>query len=211
MGLETLFDEEPLDLTNIICHSGAAPGADTAWENIGERFGVKTRAYSYKTDYHKSPNKVEISEEEYNEGVDEANKANRHLGRWGIHKFMNLIARDWIQVKYSDQIFAVGYIVEPGKKSRKGYYSKSKYQTVDGGTGYAVMMGINHDKDVFVFDQRELKWFRWSYATMSFLMFPDTPKIATQNFAGIGTRELTDDGVKAIVKVYEKTFSEKDI
>jgi hypothetical protein len=174
---------------------------------LGEKFGVKTRAYSYKTNFHNSPNKVEISDDDFKEGVVEVNKANKHMDRFGINKYMNFLARNWAQVKYSNQIFAIGNIVDPGKKSNRGYYSKSKIQTVDGGTGYCCMMGINNQKDVYVFDQTKLKWFRWSYSTMSFLELKDTPKIETQNFAGVGTREITSDGIKAIEDVYLKTFN----
>lgn len=198
--------EDTIDLKNITCHSGGATGSDSYWESIGARFGVKTRAYSYQTKYHTSPNKVEISDEDYKEGVDEINKANKHMDRFGINKYMNLLARNWAQVKYSTQVFAIGTIVEPGTKSPKGYYSKAKIQTVDGGTGYAVMMAINNLREVFVFDQIKLKWFRWSYSTMSFIELKETPKIKTQNFAGVGTREITPDGIKAIEEVYQKTF-----
>lgn len=198
--------EDIIDLKNITCHSGGALGSDTHWENIGYTFGVKTFAYSYKTKYHQSSNKVEISEEDYKEGVHEINKANKHMDRFGISKYMNLLARNWSQVKYSTQIFAIGTIVYPGEKSPKGYYSKSKIQTVDGGTGYAVMMGINNKKDIYVYDQIKLKWFRWSYSSMSFIELKETPKIKTQNFAGIGTREITPEGIKAIQDVYSKTF-----
>jgi len=197
-----------IDLQNIICHSGGAVGSDTVWEKLGEKFGVKTRAYSYKTNFHNSPNKVEISNDDFKEGVAEVNKANKHMDRFGIHKYINLLARNWAQVKYSNQIFAIGNIVDPGKKSNSGYYSKSKIQTVDGGTGYAIMMGINNQKDIYVFDQIKLKWFRWSYSSMSFLELKETPKIESQNFAGIGTREITSDGIKAIEDVYIKTFGE---
>jgi hypothetical protein len=198
--------EDTIDLKSITCHSGGATGSDSYWESIGANFGVKTRAYSYQTKYHTSPNKIEISEEDYKEGVDEINKANKHMDRFGINKYMNLLARNWAQVKYSTQVFAIGTIVEPGAKSPKGYYSKAKIQTVDGGTGYAVMMAINNLREVFVFDQRQLKWLRWSYSTMSFIELKETPKIKTQNFAGIGTREITSDGIKAIEEVYQKTF-----
>ena len=47
-----IFDNKPLDLNNIVCHSGGAVGSDSEWENIGKEFGVKTKAYSYKTSYH---------------------------------------------------------------------------------------------------------------------------------------------------------------
>lgn len=199
--------EDTIDVKNITCHSGGAIGSDQEFENVGKEFCVKTRAYSYRTKYHTSPNKIEISDEDFREGVNEINKANKHIGRFGIQKYMNLLARNWAQVKYSTQIFAVGVIVESGGKTPEGYYSKSKIQTVSGGTGYSVMMGILHTKDVFVFDQIKDKWFRWSYHANSFIEQRETPKIKTQNFAGIGTRKLNDCGRKAIRELYEKTFS----
>jgi hypothetical protein len=198
--------EDSIDLTNITCHSGGATGSDQEFETLGKEWGVKTKAYSYKTKQHTSTNKIEISDVDYNEGVLEINKANKHLGRFGIGKYMNLLARNWAQVKYSTQVFAIGLIVEPGGKSPEGYYSKSKIQTVSGGTGYAVMMAINHLRDVYVFDQSKSKWFRWSYSSNSFIELKETPKIKTQNFAGIGTRELNELGKRAIRELYERTF-----
>lgn len=199
--------ENKIDLTNITCHSGGALGADTEWEIGGSTFGVKTRAYSYKTPKHQSPNKVEISEDDYNQGVIEVNKANKFLNRYGINKYMNLLARNWAQVKYSKQIFAIGTIIKPGEKNQKGYYNRGKFEIVDGGTGYAVMMGINNDRQVFVFDQLKDAWFRWSYNSMSFIQLSDVPKITEQDFAGIGTREILPNGISAIKSVYIKTFS----
>jgi len=199
--------ENKIDLTNITCHSGGALGADTEWEISGVTFGVKTRAYSYKTPKHQSPNKVEISEDDYNQGVIQVNKANKFLNRYGINKYMNLLARNWAQVKYSKQIFAIGTIVDPGKKGGKGYYNRGKYQVVDGGTGYCCQMAINNDRQVFVFDQLKDAWFRWSYNSMSFIQLSDVPKITEQDFAGIGTREILPNGISAIKSVYIKTFS----
>lgn len=204
-----IFDKKPINLTNIVCHSGGAEGSDTAWERIGEKFGVVTKAWSYKTKNHTSPNKVELSDEDYKEGIIQINRANKWLNRYGIHKYMNLLARNWAQVKYSNQIFAIGTIIRSGDKNSKGYYNKGKYDTVDGGTGYAVMMGINNEKEVFVFDQVRDKWFRWSYSSISFVEMNEVPKIESQNFAGIGTRELQPNGLKAIRDVYEKTFQKK--
>jgi hypothetical protein len=200
-----IFDTKKLDLTNITCHSGGAMGSDSEWENIGKEFGVITKAYSYKTTYHVSENKVEISETDYKEGIVEINKANKWLNRYGIHKYMNLLARNWAQVKYSDQIIAIGIIVKKGQKSPKGYYNKGKYDMVDGGTGYACQMGINNRREVFVFDQNRDKWFRWSYSTLTYVEC-QCPKILYQNFAGIGTREIKSNGINAIRSVYNITF-----
>lgn len=201
------FFESTIDIHNITCHSGGAEGSDSFFESIGSKFGVKTKAYSYKTNYHTSPNKVEISEDDYIEGVIEINKANKHMNRFGIQKYMNLLARNWAQVKYSTQVFAIGIIVDPGSKTSKGYYSKSKLQTIDGGTGYCCQMAINNLRDVFVYDQIKLNWFRWSYSTMSFIELNQTPKIKTQNFAGVGTREINQFGIKAIEDLYTNTFN----
>jgi hypothetical protein len=202
-----IFDDKKIDLTNIICHSGGAFGSDTVWENEGETYSVITRAYSHKTPKHISPNKVEISDDDYNEGIIEVNKANRFLSRSGINKYMNLLARNWAQVKYSKQIIAIGYIIKPGDKNPRGYYNKGKYDIVDGGTGYAVQMGVNNEREVFVFDQIRLKWFRWSYSTLQFVEIKETPIITNQDFAGIGTREINPNGIQAIKDVYEKTFN----
>lgn len=202
-----IFGNTPIRLDRLVCHSGGAAGADTYWETIGDNYGVKTNAYSYKTKYHTTENKVEISDTDYEEGVKEITKANRVLSRYGIHKFMNLLARNWSQVKYSDEVFAIGTIVEPGKKGSKGFYNKSEFQVVDGGTGYAVQMAINNGKFVYVFDQDKDKWFRWSYTSLKFIEVTKPLKISYENFAGIGTREIKPNGIKAIEEIYKLTFN----
>lgn len=202
-----IFGNTPIRLNRLVCHSGGAAGADTYWETIGDNYGVKTKAYSYKTKYHTTENKVEISDSDYEEGVKEITKANRVLSRYGIHKFMNLLARNWSQVKYSDEVFAIGTIVEPGKKGSKGFYNKSEFQVVDGGTGYAVQMAINNGKFVYVFDQDKDKWFRWSYTSLKFIEVTKPLKISYENFAGIGTREIKPNGIKAIEEIYKLTFN----
>lgn len=202
-----IFGNTPIRLDRLVCHSGGASGADTYWETIGDNYGVKTKAYSYKTKYHTTENKVEISDTDYEEGVKEITKANRVLSRYGIHKFMNLLARNWSQVKYSDEVFAIGTIVESGKKGSKGFYNKSEFQVVDGGTGYAVQMAINNGKFVYVFDQDKDKWFRWSYTSLKFIEVTKPLKISYENFAGIGTREIKPNGIKAIEEIYKLTFN----
>ena len=201
-----LFDNKILDLTNITCHSGGAIGADSLFDEIGQEFGVKTKAYSYKTKSHTSPNKVEISEEDYKEGIVEINRANKVLNRYGIQKYMNLLARNWAQVKYSKETFAIGTIVKVGEKDSKGYYNKSGIDIVSGGTGYAVQMSINHNHPLYVFDQNRNKWFRWSYTSLSFIPMGEIHSISEQDFTGIGTIELNSNGEKAIRDLYEKTF-----
>jgi hypothetical protein len=199
-----------IKLSDTTCMSGGAAGSDTYWCNIGKEYNVKTKAFSYKTGYHNSNDKVEISDEDYNEGIKAVHKANKSLKRYGFEKYINLLARNWAQVKYSDQIFAIGTIVESGKKSTDGYYNKSKYQIVSGGTGWAVQMAVDNTKQVYVFDQKILKWFEWSFNTFKFKELLECPIISKLNFAGIGTREITEDGINAIKNVYIKTSEKYD-
>ena len=105
------------------------------------------------TKSHQSDNKVEISDTDYNEGILEIRKANRILNRYGIEKYMNLLARNWAQVKYSEEVFAVGSIIKSGEKDSKGYKNMSSYDIVSGGTGYATTMTILHSKPLYVFEQ----------------------------------------------------------
>ena len=98
----------------------------------------------------------------------------------------------WYQVMNSEAVFAIG-----------------KFKTkliVDGGTGWAVQMGIDNNKPVFFFNQPTNCWNTYAYDTKEFRVMYELPKL-TENFAGIGTRALDNNGKKAIIKVYEHTFN----
>ena len=91
---------------NYIQHSGGAIGADYEWARQGAPFGVVSRHYWHRcrTPY----GNVEISKADYDEGVQHVLLANRRLHRHP-ERHMNLLARNWCQVKYSDAVFAVGH------------------------------------------------------------------------------------------------------
>jgi hypothetical protein len=194
----------------ITCHSGGALGSDTLWELFCELYSIKVMAYSYKTKNHKGPNKIEISDEDYNEGILKIKKANKLLGRKNIDKHMSLLARNWAQVKYSQEIFAIGTILKEGDISKSGYIVTSKSPSVDGGTGYAVQMAILNEKTVYVFDQNVNSWFKWSYIIDRFLKIKGTPKIQCENFAGVGTRDINAAGKKAIEQVFIESFENNE-
>lgn len=190
--------EEPtIDSTDVssqsmyVNHSGGAVGSDTIWGEIGEQFGVTSKHYyaeGYNTPKGNTPlTKQQLSESDYH--LLEANKKLNRRFPTNNEYVNNLLRRNWFQVRNSDAVYAIGEI-EP------------KNGTVKGGTGWAVQMAIDNNKDVYVFDQSRLKWYRnrnnkWSETT--------TPKL-TPNFAGIGTREITQEGIQAIKNVYSLTF-----
>lgn len=200
-----MVDESKI-LEGFVNHSGGAIGADTWWGDVGTKYGVKSNHYYYS---EKTPNgNFEISQEDYEEGRCEAAKAAAYnFGyKYNTMKDFRLI-RNWAQVKYSDAIFAIGHLVRPGEKlfpSQKSDTRVALNAAVQGGTGYAVAMAILHNKPVYVFDQERKQWYKCIDGKW---LISEVP-ILTKNFAGIGSRNLTDDGKKAIEDVYARTIKE---
>ena len=179
---------------NYICHSGGCPGADMFWENEGNKYGVKTIAYSFWGHTQEGKNRCILERPELDEGFEAVKIAAVGIGRnpnpqWPYVK--NLICRNWFQVKNSEAVFAIGKFLNQ--------------KIVSGGTGWAVQMAIDNKKPTFVFDQINNRWNKFSYEYEVFEIFDEIPKL-TENFAGIGTRELDENGKEAIRKIYEKNF-----
>jgi len=169
--------------------SGGAVGSDHYFEIIGKEFGLtEFNHYWYKKKNPFSKQEDEISEEDYQEGILKIHEVNKILKRKNIEKYMHLLARNWCQVKYSDAVYAISVM-------------KSKTE-FSGGTMWAIQMGILTNKPVYVFDQEKEKWYFWNNDKFEYCV---TPKLSLY-FAGIGTREINDAGIKAIRNVYEKTL-----
>lgn len=165
-------------------HSGGAIGSDTVWGELSGQYGVVSEHYWHgkRTDNGNH----EITEEEFEEGKEHVLEANKTLHRQP-YKYMNLLARNYSQVKNAEEIFAIGQF---------------KNKVVDGGTGWAVQMAIDDGKIVNFYDQEKCVWGRYSNGKWERI---DTP-VLTKNFAGIGTRKLNDNGWMAIKDVVIKTF-----
>lgn len=185
---------------NYICNSGGARGSDTVWAETGKEFGVTTKTW-VPEDYR---NLGSVDKEIVDYHVKEA-CIDLHRPFNPDSVYYGLIARDYFQAAYSDAIFAIGDIIPPLGKGSRGFLNNSGKETVDGGTGYAVEMGIQMNKPVYVFDLGINEWFKWWEQPNTFLPEYGTPKL-TKYFAGIGTRKITPEGIQAIRNVYEKTF-----
>lgn len=188
--MKTIENSNPSEYTN---HSGGAKGSDSYWDIIGREFGV----VNHKHYWYKKPNPLskpedEITKEQYEEGIQMIHIANKTLKRHNIEKYMYLLARNWMQVKNADTIFAIGQL--------------KKNNHVEGGTGWACQMAIDNQKPLFVFNQKNNRWYKYDYNNFKFQEHLYTPRL-TKNFAGIGTREITKNGIDAIRNVYRKTFN----
>ena len=184
------------------CHSGGCPGADMAWETEGEKYGVHTIAYSFKGHNQKGKHPKVLTGEELDEGFSHVMIANRALKRYpqGQSTYVkSLLARNWFQVKNADSIFAIGKF--------------DSETVVSGGTGWAVQMAIDSDKPVYVYKQATNpmdpgRWFRWMLLQFEYI---DYVPILTENFAGIGTRDLNESGLLAVEEIYRNTFKNAPI
>ncbi len=186
---------------NYICHSGGCPGADMTWENECLKYGIKTISYSFWNHKQEGRNPKILTVEELKEGFEHVLKANETLKRdpSGQAQYVkNLLARNWFQVKNSEAVFAVGKMTSD--------------KLVSGGTGWAVQMAIDNRKPVYIFDQNVTIWYRYQYdiinegfvANMQSKDFNEPltniPTL-TENFAGIGTREINQSGIAAIQEI----------
>lgn len=178
----------------MVCNSGGAVGSDITFELEGEKYGVTTIAFSFEGHNTKSKNQKILTQEELDEGFEHIKIANKTLKRnvYGLKPYVkNLLSRNWFQVKNSEAIFAVGHLDGDNK--------------VFSGTGWAISCGIDNKKPVYVFDQDKNKWFKFSYVFNKFVEIDYIPEL-TEKFAGIGTRDINENGIKAIKELYKKNF-----
>ena len=188
------------DFTN---HSGGQLGADIAWDEIGQEFGMVNNKHYWLN--NKTPKgNAEITQQDTVEGQQKVTNAARNMGRIEpTHQVRDeRLIRNWSQVKYSDAVFAVTTMLSVGDEMNYG--KKAKIRQGKGGTGYAIQMAIEAGKPVYVYDQVRKQWFKnidgkWSSSEVPVL---------TKNFAGIGTREINQDGLQAIRDVYQATINE---
>ena len=189
-------------LAGYVNHSGGAIGSDSEWGDAGALYGVRSNHYWHG---RKTPaGNVELSEEEYREGVEHVNKANLTMRR-RPEKYMDLLARNWFQVRNADAVFAIGNL-DLSVINKKG---GKEYSPVAGGTGWAVQMAIDNGKPVYLFDQDQDRWFSFTGnkngEPVGWSALDEAP-VLTRNFAGIGTRELAENGRNAIRAAYLATL-----
>lgn len=162
-------------------YSGGAVGSDTEWGNVAQKYGFNITHYTVN-DYDKlSRDDKESVEKQYKEVVERLLRrqldANSYSGK--------LVRRDMLQANSADSILAIGRLGKNGH--------------VDGGTAYATERGIIRGIPVYLFDQNDNHW--KTYDGEKFINC-EQPNL-TRHAALIGTRQITDDGRRAIQNVFE--------
>jgi hypothetical protein len=187
-------------MNNYFNHSGGAQGADMEWDRIGREFGFENhRHYSAKDLKSLSPEvRAKLESDVLHAAIILQRPTTEFPGK-------DLVRRNWFQAYNAEGIYAVARIVNPGEKD-KGFVNNTGRQIVSGGTGWAVQMGINMRKAVNVFNMNDNKWYVWHHEKEYFMVRP-APILLPKNYAGIGSRILTDEAKQAIRNVYEFTLN----
>lgn len=175
-------------------HSGGCRGADMCWETEGLKYGVESISYSFHNHIQYSYNPKILNTGELKEGWAHVMVAEKTLQRNFTTKesfyVRNLVSRNWFQVKNADAIFAVSTFLN------------DEHKVVNGGTGWAVQMAIDNKKLVYFYDQDGCKWYWYDYRIEKFSELNGIPKLK-ENFAGIGSAKLNENGINAIKDIYE--------
>lgn len=171
-----------------VCLSGGADGADLMWGMCAGTAGHTVIHWSFSGHRSLAPqSEVYILTADQLSAADEAlERANASLNRrlpYDKHWVINLLRRNWYQVRDAQAVYAISQIDKSGK--------------VKGGTAWATQMFIDRFDGrpcpCYVFDQIADQWFVWEEGWV-----PTTPPVPTGVWAGIGSRELLPNGKQAI-------------
>jgi archaellum biogenesis ATPase FlaH len=189
--------DRPRNARKFRLHSGGARGAEAAFGECAERWGMNERNYSFEghTMLARQRGVVTLSPGELRKGDFSLVYASRRLRRVlsDIPLVRSVLQTIWHQISAANQVFVVGEIQDDN--------------TVRGGTGWGAELARIWKKPLFVFDQKRTGWFRWSGSAWE---IANQPVIMSENFAGTGTQNLTDEGRHAIEELFFRSFGEPE-
>ena len=176
---------------NYTLYSGGLKGAETVFGEAAEKWSVKEVNFCYsgqKTNRQK--NAVVLSDDELKRGDISMDLVSKMMRRtyYETDKIRKVLQTIFNMVNKGHQVFVIGTILEDN--------------TVKGGTGWAVELAKLFNRPLSVYDQAKDGWYSWKQGSW----VQDSPKIEHNTFVGSGTRNLSENGRKAIVKLFENTF-----
>jgi hypothetical protein len=172
--------------------SGAANGAEAAFGEAAERWGVEEVNFTFEGHHDARRRGLRVlSDAELKKGDVSLAYVSRLMHRRypDTPLFRKVLQSIWHQVNNGHEVFLVGRIQED--------------DTVVGGTGVSAEYAKFFNKPCHVFDQDHDRWFRWTGERWEPV---DEPVISERRFTGTGTRFLRDNGRAAIDALFARTF-----
>ena len=175
-------------------YSGAAPGAEATFGELAEQYGLAEVNYTFEGhNPARDRGLEELTERKLRQGDVSLSYVAKRMNRTFTTSptFRKVLQSIWHQINAAQQVIVVGLIKEDG--------------TVKGGTGWGAELARVWNKPLWVFDQDKEQWFRWN--SLEERWVPSrTPRLIAANFAGTGTRFLSDAGRTAITEIFQTTF-----
>ncbi|MCU0559188.1 MAG: hypothetical protein MUD16_03245 [Desulfobacterales bacterium] len=179
------------DRSQVTLYSGGHKGAEAEFGKFAERWGLQEVNFSFEGHEIERTRGVRVlSPAELDKGdvSMEIVSTRMRRGYSKADKIRKVIQSIFHMVNNGYQVFAIGWI-QPDS-------------TVKGGTGWGVELAKLFNRDVSVYDQERMSWFSWKNNQW----VAEAPVISEKTFVGTGTRNLSDDGRKAIRELFERSF-----
>jgi hypothetical protein len=181
-----------MEREDCILFSGAAQGAEQAFGEAAEHHHIQEVNFSFEghNDARRRGIRV-LTSDELRQGDVSLGYVSKlmHRNYPNTPLFKKVLQSIWHQINNGQEIYVVGQILDDA--------------TVKGGTGWGAEFAKLCNKPLFVFDQVQDRWFRWSGSAWDAL---EPPTIQHPHFTGTGTRFLEDNGRRAIKELFSRSF-----
>ena len=177
-----------------ILFSGGIKGAEAEFGINAELFGIEEVNFTFEGHAIVRQRGVRmLNHDELKNGDVSLEYISKLMNRKfkGTPTFRKILQSIWYQINNGQEIYVVGEILDD--------------KTVKGGTGWGAEFAKLCNKPIFVFDQKRNAWFYWNH--MEWVECKEMPVIKHIHFVGTGTRFLEDNGKKAIVELFERSFA----
>ena len=185
-----------MNASDCILFSGGAPGAEAAFGACAERHGVEEVNFTFDGHAIERHRGVRVlNHEELLAGDVSLEYVSRLMNRRYTEgpKLRRVLQTLWYQVNNGQEVYVVGAIQGD--------------DTVRGGTGWGAEFAKLCNKPLFVFDQEQDRWCRWTGSAWETLSGASAPSITHPHFTGTGTRTLRDNARKEIERLFERSFT----
>ena len=175
-----------------IVFSGGVKGAEAEFASLAEEFEIEEVNFTFEGHQILRKRGVRfLNREELLKGDVSLSYVSRLMNRKYSNAplFTKILQGIWHVVNSGQEVFVVGKILQD--------------KTVKGGTGWGAEFAKLCNKPLYVFDQDQAAWFRWSQDTWKAV---SNPKIKKKHISCTGTRFLNKAGKKAIRGLFERSF-----
>lgn len=215
--------------SSCILQSGGAQGADTHFELCAHHSKHQVRKFVFETQFILCPNNLVILTSRDLEQasvfvLDAAKTLKRSIGKNDYTR--NLLRRNYFQIRDATSVFAVSNFESTTTATASALMRRTRDVGIHGGTAWACQMFVNqyyktyganelvHSTDatsvpLYLFDQTSQKWFQCQLVgpTTGFVEWRQLnrpPTLPSEGvYAGIGSRQLTSAGQRAIDALYQ--------